>query len=340
MVYNWLCKNSVYGVMILPNKTSKRQPQKKKSTNKVNRENYNTDERITKNVERRNERNTNAVKRQNQNSNNESQQRNAKKKKKSVLKTFLKLIVFVGLIIGIMSFLMISPMFNIEEIQVNNNIKLSSDTYISLSGVKYGENIYRISKKQIIEKIKENAYVKNVTIKRALPNKLIIEADERVATYMLQLGSSYMYIDNQGYMLEISEEKIEAPLLTGIKTDMEDIKVNNRLCEEDLEKLNDVLEIYQVAETTNVANLITEIDISNKSNYKLVLESEKKNVYIGEADNLINKFDWIKATIENTKGKKGDIHADRDLNTQPVYFSPEKKVEKKEDKKDNDKEKK
>ena len=337
MVYNWLCKNSVYGVMILPNKTSKRQPQKKKSTNKVNRENYNTDERITKDVERRTERNTNAVKRQNQNNNNESQQRNTKKKKKSVLKTFLKLIVFVGLIIGIISFLMISPMFNIEEIQVNNNIKLSSDTYISLSGVKYGENIYRISKKQIIEKIKENAYVKNVTIKRALPNKLIIEADERVATYMLQLGSSYMYIDNQGYMLEISEDKIEAPLLTGIKTDMEDIKVNNRLCEEDLEKLNDVLEIYQVAETTNVANLITEIDISNKSNYKLVLESEKKNVYIGEADNLINKFDWIKATIENTKG---DIHADRDLNTQPVYFSPEKKVEKKEDKKDNEKEKK
>lgn len=317
----------------MPNKTSKRQPQKKKSTNKVNRENYNTDERITKDVERRTERNTNAGKRQNKNNYNESQQRGKKKKNKSVLKTFLKLIVFVGLIIGIISFLMISPMFNIEEIQVNNNIKLSSDTYISLSGVKYGENIYRINKKQIIEKIKENAYVKNVKIVRMLPNKLKFEVEERVATYMIKLANSYMYIDNQGYMLEISKDKIKVPILTGITTNMEDIKVNNRLCEEDLEKMNDVLEIYHVAETTDVAELITEIDISNKSNYKLVLESEKKNVYIGEADNLINKFDWIKATIENTKGKKGDIHADRDLNTQPVYFSPEKKkVEKKEDK--------
>ena len=73
---------------------------------------------------------------------------------------------------------------------------------------------------------------------------------------------------------------------------------------------------------------------------KLLKQQMLQNVYIGEADNLINKFDWIKATIENTKGKKGDIHADRDLNTQPVYFSPEKKVEKKEDKKDNEKEKK
>ncbi len=317
----------------MPNKTSKRQPQKKKSTNKVNRENYNTDERITKDVERRTERNTNAGKRQNKNNYNESQQRGKKKKNKSVLKTFLKLIVFVGLIIGIISFLMISPMFNIEEIQVSNNIKLSSDTYISLSGVKYGENIYRINKKQIIEKIKENAYVKNVKIVRMLPNKLKFEVEERVATYMIKLANSYMYIDNQGYMLEISKDKIKVPILTGITTNMEDIKVNNRLCEEDLEKMNDVLEIYHVAETTDVAELITEIDISNKSNYKLVLESEKKNVYIGEADNLINKFDWIKATIENTKGKKGDIHADRDLNTQPVYFSPEKKkVEKKEDK--------
>ena len=176
---------------------------------------------------------------------NKTIKKKSKPKKKlntKLIKAILKIMCLVFIIIGTMSFLMISPVFNIAEIEIENNKKLSQNTYVSLSGIKKGENIYRISKKEIIGKIKENAYVEKVKVKRVLPNKINIEVQERTATYMIPIANSYMYIDNQGYMLEVSKDKLEVPILIGITTKEENIKVNNRLCEEDLDKLNKVLE--------------------------------------------------------------------------------------------------
>lgn len=325
----------------MPNKpkTKKRNSKKvnrnKNVPNNVNRtrkDTFNIDEEIIigitpKTVNNINQKNNKKVSNKSKTARNKPIKKKNKTKKSintKLIKAILKIMCLIFIIIGTIAFLMISPIFNIAEIEIENNKKLSQNTYVSLSGIKQGENIYRISKKEIIGKIKENAYVENVKIKRVIPNKIKIEVQERTATYMIKIANSYMYIDNQGYMLEVSQDKLEVPILIGIKTKEEDIKVNNRLCEEDLDKLNKVLEIYKTASSIEIDKLISQIDISDKSNYKLILDSEKKNVYLGDATDLLNKFTWIKKTLETEKGKKGDIYANRDLNSQPVYFSPSK----------------
>ena len=306
-----------------------------KSNNRAKKDAFNFDEEIVIGLKtkatnnEKNKSNPNIKKKNKKNSAAKTNKSKAKKKKKKintkVIKAILKILCLIGLIAGTIAFLMISPVFNIAEIEITNNQKISKDTYISLSGIKYGENIYRINKKDVEEKIKsENAYVQDVKIKRVLPNKLTVEVQERTATYMIEVDGTYMYLDNQGYILEKSKEKLEVPILLGIETDKENITVNNRLCEEDLQKLNKVLEIYRAASTTEINSLITKIDISDTSNYKLILESEKKTVHLGDATDLVNKFKWVKTMIENEKDKKGDIYANRDLNSQPVYFSPSK----------------
>lgn len=325
----------------MPNKpkTKKRNSKKvdrnKNGQNNVNRtrkDTFNLDEEIIigitpKTVNNINQKNNQKVSNKSKTARNKTIKKKNKTKKSintKLIKAILKIMCLIFIIIGTIAFLMISPIFNIEKIEIENNKKLSQNTYVSLSGVKQGENIYRISKKEIIGKIKENAYVENVKIKRVLPNKIKIEVQERTATYMIKIANSYMYIDNQGYMLEVSQDKLEVPILIGITTKEEDIKVNNRLCEEDLDKLNKVLEIYKTSSSIEIDKLISQIDISDKSNYKLILDSEKKNVYLGDATDLLNKFTWIKKTLETEKGKKGDIYANRDLNSHPVYFSPSK----------------
>ena len=45
-------------------------------------------------------------------------------------------------------FIFVSPVFNISKIEVKGNEIISSDTIISLSGIKTNENIFRISKKK------------------------------------------------------------------------------------------------------------------------------------------------------------------------------------------------
>ena len=54
---------------------------------------------------------------------------------------------------------------------------------------------------------------------------------------MLNFVNGYVYIDTQGYILEISEEKLELPIISGYKTREEKIVEGNRLEIEDLENL-------------------------------------------------------------------------------------------------------
>lgn len=173
-------------------------------------------------------------------------------------------------------YFMMSPLFNLTEIQVSNNEKISTDTIISLSNLTIGENIYKTSINKIKNNIKQNAYIESVEVKRKLPNKIIVNVKERKATYNLEYANSFIYINNQGYILDILENKLEAPIIDGYTTSGENIIVGNRLNAEDLEKLGTVLKIMESASVNDIGNLVTRINISDKQNYTIVLEGEKK----------------------------------------------------------------
>lgn len=137
---------------------------------------------------------------------------------------------------------------------------------------------------------------------------------------MLEYANSFAYINNQGYILEISEEKLNVPIITGYTTNQEEIKTGSRINNEDLEKLSAVLKIIESANANGVDNLISKINIEDKQNYTLILDSEKKTVYLGDASNLSNRMLYLKAVLEQEKGVEGEIFINGDLNKQDVYF--------------------
>ena len=59
---------------------------------------------------------------------------------------------------------------------------------------------------------------------------------------------------------------------------------------------------------------VTNIDISDKNEYSIYLEEEQKKVYIGDNSNLSNKMLHVSAILEQTKGQKGYIFVNGDLN--------------------------
>ncbi len=255
--------------------------------------------------------------------------RNINKKTKEVEKASKKAIIIKGLIkwtilllalgASIIMFMM-SPLFNLSEVQVLNNEKLSSESIVSLSELNIGENIYKVTKRKLVNKIKQNAYVESVKVERKLPNRIAITIKERKTTFMLEYANSYVYINNQGYILEISEQKLECPIIMGYTTKEDNIKPGNRLNEEDLEKLSVVLKIVETANGNEIGNLITRINIADKQNYTLILESEKKIVYLGDASNLSNRIPHLKVILKEEAGVEGEIFINGDLNKQKVYF--------------------
>lgn len=237
------------------------------------------------------------------------------RKKAKILFSFILLIILSVLLLS-------SSLFNIKNIEVEGNEKNSDDKIISLSGLQMYTNIFKFNKGEVKKTIKSNAYVESVEVTRKLPSTVKITIDERVSKYMLQFADSYVYINNQGYMLEISNEKLNIPILIGFTTDLSNIKAGNRINVEDLKKMDMVIKIYEAAKSNGLGELVTKIDISNEKNYTIILESEGKTVYLGDCSDLNTRILYLKSILEASEGKKGEIFLNIDLNSQNAYFRP------------------
>ena len=198
-----------------------------------------------------------------------------KEKRKKRLLTFLKAIIIITVIIGGLLAFMLSPLFKIENIQVNGISKITSSEAIGLSEIHEGENLFLINKNSIINKLKQNPYIEDVTIKKSLPSTIIIEITERKATYCLKYAEQYVYINNQGYFLETASQTGNLPEIKSYRTNEDQIQVGGRLGQEDLELLGTILKIMESANNNGIGNLITSIDIANKNDIILRIESER-----------------------------------------------------------------
>ena len=251
---------------------------------------------------------------------NEKEQRKIKRRKKRI-KAVVKWTSLCILTLGGVIFALVSPIFNIKEIEVVNTNILSKDTIISLSGLTKEQNLFRFLKSDVEKSIKENAYVESVDIKRELPNKVKIEVEERKRDFCLQFLNGYAYINNQGYILEIVQDKLNLPVIKGAETPEEEIKPGNRLNTEDLEKLEVAIKIINVAKENEFDSKVTSIDISNKNDYILSLEEEGKVAHLGDENSINTKMLYIKKVIELEAGKEGIIFVNGNFNNNfKAYF--------------------
>lgn len=234
-----------------------------------------------------------------------------KKKIKRIIKFFTLLILIIGGII----FALVSPIFNITDIKVNNNEQISPETIISLSKLEIGQNLFRFNKSKTIKEIKTNPYIENITIKRKIPNKVEITVEERKRDFNVEFLNGYAYINNQGYILEISEQKLDMPVILGVSTDAEQIVAGNRLNTKDLEKLETVIQIMNICKSYELDKKVSSIDITNENNYIIYMEEEKKTIYLGDNTNLSNKMLYVPAIIQENQGKEGTIYVDGDMNS-------------------------
>ena len=245
----------------------------------------------------------------------EKSQKEKKKRRPRKKKINKKIIGFFSIIILIAVIIVLAltaPIFNITDITVNGNNQISSNMIINLSGLKRGENIFKFNS-SVEQKIKENAYIETVNIKRRLPGTVEISVEERQIKYQINLINSYVYIDKNGYILENSAERKDVPVIVGLSIKEDEMMNDKRLKTEDLEKLNDIIKIVDAAKTINADVLITEINTENTDNYVLYLESQNKKINIGDTSNLTNKMLYVQKILENEQGKSGSAFVNGNL---------------------------
>ena len=228
--------------------------------------------------------------------------------KKKKIKPAIKWVFLNLVLIGAILALLLSPVFNIHDIVVGNNNKVETEDIISLSELETNTNMFKFLKLNVINRIKQNAYIEEVKIKRSLPDKIIIDVVERIPTYMLSIGGIYAYINNQGYILELSDEALELLVISGYKTDKQDIKAGNRLNIEDLITLEKIIEITNISRNNGILDQVIEFKIEDN---RLVLELQnEKTAYIRDMANINIKIVTLRAILEREINKAGEIFLD------------------------------
>jgi len=222
---------------------------------------------------------------------------------------------------GISTYLLTSPTFAIQQISIKGNSKVSSQEIRKLAEIQNGENIF--SKLSIVMKVKlkQNGYIEDVEINKIYPNKVEINITERKHQFQIKTeAEGYIYIDEQGHILAHGVDNIEVPTIIGMDVNVNELTTLQRLGEQDLDRMENVLQIRQEFINIGIAEKITQIEVNDE--YIISLGNEGVTINLGDATNLKNRMYYVNAILKQEEGNKGTIYVNGNLNKGfSAYFS-------------------
>lgn len=104
-----------------------------------------------------------------------------------------------------------SPYFEVAAIEVSGNNHLPTDEVKNLISAVKGQNIFTLNMDSLRHGVLSHPWVKEATVKRALPRTVRIEVAERKAFALLE-GNPNVLLDETGVVLEATGEVVPAGL--------------------------------------------------------------------------------------------------------------------------------
>jgi cell division protein FtsQ len=119
------------------------------------------------------------------------------------------------------NFLISRSYFEIKEISVRGLKELTEKDVLASAEIKPAQNLLAINTDAVIRRVAANQWVKNVYIGRELPNKLVLEVQERSPLALVKQGSNFYLMDGEGFVFKKlgKSDEVDLPILTGINAE-------------------------------------------------------------------------------------------------------------------------
>lgn len=107
--------------------------------------------------------------------------------------------------------------FRVNQVTVTGNSRYTAEEIVAVSDIRIGDNLIALSKSRIAAKIRTRLpYVKSVTIRRALPDAVMLTVTEHTAAAAVSDGTDWWYISSQGKLLETAADPGQVMRVTGL----------------------------------------------------------------------------------------------------------------------------
>ncbi len=122
------------------------------------------------------------------------------------------------------NFTISSPCFQIKEIVVRGCKELTEKEILSYAAINPSQNLLAINLQTISRRIKSNPWVKEVSLGREFPNRLVIDLQERTAIALVKRDNGFSLLDLDGVAFKKLEknDEVDIPVLNGCYSDDSD----------------------------------------------------------------------------------------------------------------------
>ena len=140
-----------------------------------------------------------------------------------------------------------SPMFDVKTYQIEGNSYYTDDEILVMGNCQTGGNIFWGSGVgEIKKRLSKDTYMEEVTVKRSLPDTLIIQITERKQTAAIIYGDEYVVIDSNVIILRRTDVEPKSPVIQGLT--ISKLKVGQEIETEEKVLLRQTLELLNSME--------------------------------------------------------------------------------------------
>lgn len=209
-----------------------------------------------------------------------------------------------------------NPNVNDTIIGIHEIIEIAQQTADSIIGC----SMNKLPKKEIITALVASPFIEKAQINFGLHGTLNIRVTQTTAIIrVINMASKHYYIDYKGNLIPTGTSPVRLPVATGyISPKIEPI---GDVFEEGHELLHDLYLIAKEIGSNPFMNALTEqIYVNRDKKYELIAKAGIKNIVLGDASNLKEKFEKLKLFyeqklpyIDRNKYKKLDISFDNQI---------------------------
>ena len=119
-----------------------------------------------------------------------------------LVKPFLSAILVVGLPVAVGYWLWVTPRFDLKEIEVSGTeLVMPEQVLATLKPIESSQLLW-LSLEDVETRVETNRWIEGTTIRKELPNKLLVEIHEREPVALLRHEGDLYYVDLGGYLIE------------------------------------------------------------------------------------------------------------------------------------------
>tara|TARA_Y100001001_G_scaffold110802_1_gene108462 strand:- start:675 stop:1568 length:894 start_codon:yes stop_codon:yes gene_type:complete len=191
-----------------------------------------------------------------------------------------KIVLVVACSYGVLSsyrFITQSPRFNVNEMNLVGQKRLSNEELNSWIGPIIGKNIFQLELDKISQRLVEHAWVQSASARRVFPQGISVELKERTPFAKVQLDQVYV-MDNYGVLLgtEVGDAN-KLPTITGIKA--QNFKLGSNVANEEIIRgLKMMHSLNQLAMFEN--NQIDNVHINSRSRITFSTHNRDTKIHV------------------------------------------------------------